>query len=72
MRACPGCLLLAFGLFFMKADETCAACLAGADLEGTCDPTTAVDCAGAVNYYCCLAGSECSDNPVLLNWLSKS
>lgn len=48
------------------------ACYAGANHDGTCDPSTAIDCRGAVDFYCCLAGDACSDHPLLLNWLSES
>lgn len=59
-------------VYLLQADETCAACFAGANLDGTCESSTATDCRGAVDYYCCVAGDACSDNPVLLNWLSES
>lgn len=54
------------------ADSDCAACMAGATRDGSCD-TTVPDCAGVADYYCCeLGGTEgCSDNVLLLDFISE-
>lgn len=52
------------------SDETCAACMTGATLDGSC-VDDAVDCAGVASYYCCVAGEGCSDNALLLDFVSK-
>lgn len=53
------------------ADETCEACMAGARLDGSCD-RNATDCAGVAAFYCCVAGEGCSDNALLLDFVSES
>ena len=30
------------------------------------------DCSTHAEYFCCIAGDECSDHPLLLEWLSES
>lgn len=52
------------------SDDTCAACMAGARLDGSC-VADAASCAGLSDYFCCLAGQGCSDNALLLDFLSK-
>lgn len=64
------------GLCFVQemaciADETCEACMVGATLDGSCDRDV-VDCAGVAGFYCCVAGEECGDNALLLDYVSKS
>lgn len=56
-----------------QEDEGCAACVEGANMDGTCD-ATADDCAAVAGYYCCLAGgtSGCSDSDLLLDYISES
>lgn len=52
------------------ADETCEACMAGARMDGSCD-RDAADCGGVADFYCCVAGEDCSDNALLLDYVSK-
>lgn len=56
---------------FAQADEACSACYDGALVDGTCDPTKAVDCGGYADYFCCSVGGACRHNELLLGWLSK-
>lgn len=53
------------------ADETCEACMAGARMDGSCDRDVAT-CEDAADFYCCVAGDDCSNNVLLLDLVSKS
>ncbi|CAM9311348.1 unnamed protein product [Ectocarpus sp. 4 AP-2014] len=51
------------------ADETCGACYGGATLDGSCDGP-ATNCVDLANYYCCVAGDDCSDNPLAVGYIN--
>ncbi|CAM9259003.1 unnamed protein product [Ectocarpus fasciculatus] len=51
------------------SDETCGACYGGATLDGSCDGP-ATDCVDLANYYCCVAGDDCSDNPLAIGYIN--
>jgi len=51
-------------------DGTCLTCLREATLDGTCDTTTTT-CAGLADYYCCVAGESCSENPLAAAYISE-
>lgn len=54
-----------------QADETCAACFTAAIGDETCALDYANNCGGYADYFCCVVGDSCSDNVLLLSYLSE-